>query len=114
MDDTDMSRDYTVVIKELRDLRDQRGWRKYHTLPALARALTVEAAEVNEIFLWQDDHAELSAEKTAELKLELADTLTYLYYMCDQLHANPNELVHEKMKINQKRHWAFDKQQGGQ
>ncbi|NLR32128.1 nucleotide pyrophosphohydrolase [Lactobacillus sp. ZJLC3-7] len=106
--------DYTAVMKELRDFRDQRGWRKYHTLPALARALTVEAAEVNEIFLWQGDHSELTAEKTAELKMELADTLTYLYYMCDRLHVDPNEIVHEKLKINQKRHWTFDKQQGGQ
>jgi len=105
---SDSNWNFSGVMQELRDLRDQRGWRKYHTLPALARALSVEAAEVNEIFLWQNDQSELSSKKRADLKMELADTLTYLYYMCDQLEVDPNELVHEKLKVNQNRHWSFD------
>ena len=104
---------YNMVMEELRAFRDQRGWRKYHTLPALARAVSVEAAEVNELFLWQESQVTLSAEKESRLKMELADTLTYLYYMCDQLNVDPNQLVHEKLVVNQDRHWTFDKKQGG-
>ncbi|MFC6260095.1 nucleotide pyrophosphohydrolase [Levilactobacillus fujinensis] len=100
--------DYSQVMQELRDFRDQRGWGKYHTLPALARALSVEVAEVNEIFLWQDNRKNLSAKQTTNLKLEMADALTYLYYMCDQLGVTPNELVQQKHEINVHRHWQFD------
>jgi len=100
--------DYTQVIQELRDFRDARGWRKYHTLPALARALSVEVAEINEIFLWQDSQTTFSDKQTADLKLEMADALTYLYYMCDQLGVQPNELVQQKHEINVQRHWKFD------
>lgn len=100
--------DYSQVMQELRDFRDQRGWQKYHTLPALARALSVEAAEVNEIFLWHDQQTTISDQQTADLKLEMADALTYLYYMCDQLGVTPNELVQQKHEINLGRHWRFD------
>ena len=106
--------DYATVMRELRAFRDQRGWRHYHTLPALARAASVEVAEVNELFLWQDDQTDFSTKKEAELKMELADTLTYLYYMCDQLNVEPNTLVHQKLMINQGRHWTFDQQKGDQ
>jgi len=100
--------DYSQVMQELRDFRDQRGWQKYHTLPALARALSVEVAEVNEIFLWHDQQTTISEQQTADLKLEMADALTYLYYMCDQLGVTPNELVQQKHEINLNRHWRFD------
>lgn len=100
--------DYSQVIQELRDFRHQRGWEKYHTLPALARALSVEAAEVNELFLWQDSQQSFSDQQNADLKLELGDVLTYAYYMCDQLGVTPNELVQQKHEINVQRHWKFD------
>lgn len=100
--------DYGQVIKELRDFRDKRGWRKYHTLPALSRALSIEVSEINEIFLWQDAKTNFSDKQLADLKLEMADALTYLYYMCDLLDVTPNELVQQKHDINVGRHWRFD------
>lgn len=103
-----MDLDYHDVIKELREFRNQRGWQHYHTLPELSRAMMVEAGEVNAHFLWTTSESQLSAEQTAELKLEMADVLTYLYYMCDKLDVTPNELVQQKFEINQQRHWKFE------
>ncbi|ANZ61095.1 MazG-like family protein [Secundilactobacillus paracollinoides] len=104
--------EYKVVIDELIAFRNQKNWQKYHTLPGLARALSVESAEVNQLFLWQDsenDDVILQDGKAAQdLKMELADTLTYAYYMCEKLGVEPNDLVHEKLQTNKKRHWKFD------
>lgn len=103
---------YEYVIDELIAFRDSKKWQRYHTLPALARALTIEAAEVSEHFLWQDaksDDEVISDDKEKqELEMELADTLTYAYYMCEKLGVNPNDLVHEKLQQNKQRHWRFD------
>ena len=103
---------YSQVINELKVFRDQRGWQSYHTLPALARALSVEVAEINALFLWRENQTDLSEQQLISLKLEMADALTYLYYMCDQLGVTPNDIVHQKYLINQKRHWQFDIGQG--
>lgn len=104
--------EYEYVIKELIEFRNQKGWQKYHTLPALARALSIETAEVNQLFLWQDSetvNAVLDdSEQSQKLKMELADTLTYAYYMCEKLGVEPNDLVHEKLQTNKGRHWKFD------
>ncbi|WP_225353021.1 nucleotide pyrophosphohydrolase [Lentilactobacillus parafarraginis] len=78
--------EYNQLINELTDFRNSRGWNKYHTLPALARAVGIEAGELNELFLWQmDDKDQFSEKQLHDMELELADILTYCYYMCDKL-----------------------------
>lgn len=104
---------YEEVSAALIKFRDERHWQNYHTLPALARALSIEAAEVNEHFLWKDsksnDQILENKEDLQSLKMELADTLTYAYYMCDKLGVNPNDIVYEKLQTNKNRHWKFAK-----
>lgn len=101
--------EYNQLINELTDFRNSRGWNKYHTLPALARAVGIEAGELNELFLWQmDDKDQFSEKQLHDMELELADILTYCYYMCDKLGVKPNDIVQEKLDINKKRHWKFD------
>ena len=102
--------EYKQLIKELTDFRDNRGWNKYHTLPALARAVGVESGELNELFLWQTENKDHFSEKEQhDMELELAEILTYCYYMCDKLGVEPNDIVQEKLDINKNRHWKFDK-----
>ena len=100
--------DYHDTIKKLTDFRDSRDWNKYHSLISLARALEIESSEVNKVFLWKTSDSDLSEKDIENLKLEIADVLTYTYYMCDKLGTNPNELVDKKLQINKKRHWKFD------
>ena len=99
--------DYTEVISELEKFRDNRDWFKYHTLVNLSRALSIEASEVEKVFLWKDADQQLSDEDLDELKFELADVLTYTYYMCNKLDLDPNQIVLEKLAINENREWKF-------
>lgn len=98
--------EYSQIIQELIKFRDNRNWKKYHSLNSLSRALGIEASEVEKIFLWKNDD-QLSDEKKQELKMELADVLIYTYYMCQKLDVNPNDIVQEKIDINKHRTWNF-------
>lgn len=57
-----------------------RDWEKFHTPKNLAMAMSVEAAEVVELFQWltEKQSRELGRKKVAELADELADTYIYL------------------------------------
>lgn len=68
------------LIRELRRFAEARDWRQFHTPKNLAMAMSVEAAEVVEIFQWLSDRQarELDARGRARLADELADTYIYL------------------------------------
>lgn len=103
--------DYQNILTILQNFRDQRGWKKYHNLKDLAISVNLEASEILEIFQWQDEAQQLTSQQLAHLKEEIADTLIYLFFMCDQLEIDPGEIILDKMKINQTRTWHVDGEQ---
>lgn len=100
--------EYQYIIKILREFRDQRNWRKYHNLKDLALSANLEASEVLEIFQWKDEQTQLTEGEMNHLKEEIADTLIYLFYMCDKVGMDPYKEITKKMAINQHRHWPED------
>lgn len=104
-----MDYSYEDTIDKLIEFRDSKNWNEYHSLINLSRALGIESSEVEKIFLWKSKDEDLSIKDKEDLKLELADVLTYAYYMCDKLNVNPNKLVLNKNEINQHRSWDFSK-----
>jgi NTP pyrophosphatase (non-canonical NTP hydrolase) len=96
---------YSEVEHALIEFRDKKGWQKYHNLKDLAISLNLEASEVLEIFQWRSAVQPLSEEENQHLQEELADTLIYVFYMCEKLKIDPLEIVAKKMNINQSRHW---------
>ena len=97
------------VINDLVKFRDDRGWQEFHTLIGLSRALGIAASEVEKVFLWKKSDDDLSVEDKSALKLEIADVLTYAFYMCEKLNVDPNQIVEEKLAKNKQRHWKFEK-----
>lgn len=102
------NRDYDQVKNKLLEFRDDRHWQHFHTYTSLARALSIEASEVEKVFQWQENVNELTEKQRKDLELEVADVLTYAYYLCAKMDVNPNDIVQEKLDINQGRHWVFD------
>ena len=100
--------DFDQVEKELLEFRDERHWQHFHTYTSLARALNIAASEVEKVFQWQENVNGLTDKQRQDLELEVADVLTYAYYLCAKMGVNPNDIVHEKLQINQKRHWSFE------
>jgi dCTP diphosphatase len=71
--------DKDTSIQELKDLvakfRDERDWAKHHTPKNLAISIAIEAAELMELFQW-DDYSKSNKQKMSE---ELADILIYSF-----------------------------------
>ncbi|HLR12723.1 MAG TPA: MazG-like family protein, partial [Burkholderiaceae bacterium] len=61
------------VLQRLRQFRDARDWKQFHNPKDLALALSIEASELLEVFLWKRPE-EADEEKVRE---ELADVLAY-------------------------------------
>lgn len=93
---------YTDIRDRLRQFVAERDWAQFHTPKNLASALTVEAAELLEIFQWLptgkadelDEHA-----KTA-VRHEMADVLNYLVMLADALEVDLFAASMEKIVLN--------------
>jgi len=55
--------DIQQIIDALVAFRDEREWQQFHDTKNLAVALSIEAAELNELFLWKDVAALALTEK---------------------------------------------------
>ena len=91
----DMKKATEALIK----FRDERDWKQFHDPKNLAAALSIEAAELNEVFLWMttEGSREVDVERVRE---ELADVLAYALLMADAFGLDPEEIVLEKVKRN--------------
>lgn len=89
----------------LRKLVAERDWSQFHTPENLAKSISIEAAELLELFQWS---AEVD---DSRLREELADVLTYCMLLADQIGADPEELVLEKLEQTREKYPA-DKARG--
>ncbi|MDO8654781.1 MAG: nucleotide pyrophosphohydrolase [Undibacterium sp.] len=80
----------------------ERDWAQFHNPKNLASALSVEAAELLEPFQWlSTGHLDqLSAEKYTAIRHEMADVLTYLVLLADNLKVDLIAATQEKMALN--------------
>ena len=70
------------TIKEILKFRDDREWKQFHNPKDLAISISVEAAELLEVFQWSG--ADVSNEgKQEKIKEELADVVNYCVLMAD-------------------------------
>lgn len=58
--------DIDQITNELVSFRDERNWSQFHNSKDLALAISIEAAELNELFLWKNKE---QAEKVDQKKL---------------------------------------------
>ncbi len=90
---------YRNVIGELIKFRDERDWEQFHDSKNLAVAISIEASELNELFLWkspeQSDKVEID-----RIKEELADILSFSFLLAEKHGLDPFDIVSEKIKRN--------------
>jgi NTP pyrophosphatase (non-canonical NTP hydrolase) len=90
---------YNEVIRQLKEFRDEREWEQFHDSKNLATAISIEAAELNELYLWKTikESEEVDVEK---IKEELADILSFSFLLAEKHGLNPFQIVEEKIKVN--------------
>jgi NTP pyrophosphatase (non-canonical NTP hydrolase) len=86
---------------------EDRDWGQFHTPKNLAEALSIEASELLECFLWHDnlEAAEIKAheELIAEIEAELADVIIYSLGVAAELDIDIEEAVADKLEANRER-----------
>ena len=94
-------------IEEITDrlikFRDERNWEQFHNSKDLALALSIEAAELNELFLWKGAE-DVNVEK---LKEELADVFIYALLLARKHDLDIKRYCSStKLQINEKKYPA--------
>jgi NTP pyrophosphatase (non-canonical NTP hydrolase) len=91
--------DCKEIIEALVEFRNERDWAQFHNSKNLAIAISIEAAELNEIFLWKDvkDSEECDKEK---IKEELADVFAYAFLLAEKHNLDVKQIVLDKIKRN--------------
>ncbi len=89
------------------NFRDERDWKQFHNPKDLAVALSIEAGELLESFLWKD----AEEAKIEKVKEELADVLAYALLLGHHYGLDLEEVVREKVKKNGEK-YPVDKAKG--
>jgi len=84
------------ILKKITEFRDERDWKQFHNSKDLALALSIEASELVEIFLWKGNEDF----KKADLEEELADVLMYALLLADKNNLDVFEIIERKLKKN--------------
>lgn len=100
--------DLKKIIRHQRAFTAAREWDVYHTPKNLAAALSVEAAELLEIFQWLEGEAvwpkKMDKETVERLREELADVFYYLVRLSDVTGLDLEKAFWSKMKKNAKKY----------
>jgi NTP pyrophosphatase (non-canonical NTP hydrolase) len=100
-------KDLDEIIEKLIKFRDERDWEQFHNSKDLALAISVEAGELLELFLWKNAE-EVSKEK---LKEELADILAFSLLLAHKHGLDIKEILKEKIQKNAEK-YPIDKAKG--
>lgn len=109
-------------MRDLRDLQNQyerfiteRDWDEYHTPQNVAMAISTEANELLELFLWHDNVESERIRDDPDLienvREELADVLIYCMSMAIQLDIDLERAVADKLDANEER---FDQERAAE
>ena len=98
--------DMEDLKKEVYEYLKERDWLQHVTPPNVAKAISIEAAELLELFQWSNPSTEEvkhDPELMEKLKSELADILIYCFNITAVLDLDTEALMREKMeKVRQK------------
>lgn len=83
--------------------RDDRNWRQFHNPKDLAISISLEAAELLEVFQWSAGDL-CCDDKKDKIREELADVLNYCILMADACGLDLDEIIQAKVKRNSEKY----------
>ena len=87
------------TMRRILAFRDERNWKQFHNPKDLAVSISLEAAELLEVFQWSAEDV-WCEEKKDKIREELADVLNYCILMADACGLDMDEIIREKLKRN--------------
>lgn len=94
------------MVNTLLEFRRARDWEQFHTVRNVATALSVEAAELLEHFVWSSDEqaSHILEEHRAAITAEVADIAILLAYLTHDLSIDLQAVVSEKITANERKY----------
>ena len=89
----------------LRQFVAERNWQQFHTPANLAKSISIESAELLELFQWSE------TANVEEIRDELADVLTYCILLADKFDLDAEKIILEKLEKT-KAKYPIDKSYG--
>jgi NTP pyrophosphatase (non-canonical NTP hydrolase) len=80
------------ILAALQKFVAERDWQQFHSSENLAKSISIEAAELLELFQWGGEN------NLSDTKDELADVLTYCYLLANKYQWDPEILILEKLE----------------
>ena len=101
------------LTAEIRAFRDARDWRQFHNPKELAVAITAEAGELLQHFVWQspEQSERRMTERRAAIEDEIADVAILLFELADNSGIDLAAAMRAKLARNQVR-YPVDKAKG--
>jgi len=98
--------DLEAIQKKILSFRNERDWAQFHDPKNLAEALSIEAGELLENFLWKttEQSRNLSPEELKNVKEELADIFIFLTYLSEEYKIDLLSEVENKIAVNGKKY----------
>ena len=91
------------TINEVLKQRYDRDWKQFHNHNDLAISISLEAAELLEVFQWSAEDVECT-DKIDKIREELADVVNYCILMADACGLDLDEIVRKKVKLNNEKY----------
>ncbi|MDW2796163.1 nucleotide pyrophosphohydrolase [Clostridium boliviensis] len=91
------------TINKILQFRDDRNWNQFHNPKDLAISISLEAAELLEVFQWSAEDVNCN-EKMDRIREELADVVNYCVLMADACGLDLDEIVQAKIKKNNEKY----------
>ena len=91
------------TIEQVLKFRDDRNWKQFHNPKDLAISISLEAAELLEVFQWSGGDL-TCAGKMDRIREELADVVNYCILMADACGLDLDEIVREKVTRNARKY----------
>lgn len=84
----------------------ERNWEQFHSPKNLVMALSVETAELVEIFQWMEgtESGTVDTVTRKHIEEEVGDVMIYLTMLASKFELDPIEAAHKKMKLNAKKY----------
>ncbi len=112
--------DKKTTIQELKDIlekfKEERNWGQFHDAKNLAEAISIEAGELQELFLWQKSEDVMKKIKEdavfkEEVGEELADVITFCINFANATDIDISTIVKDKIEKNAKK-YTVEKSKG--
>jgi len=99
--------DIEEIIQKLIEFRNERDWEQFHNPKDLSLAISIEAGELLELFLWKKpEEADIT-----KIEKELADIFAFAFLLANKYQLDVKQIILNKIDENSRK-YPIEKSKG--